>query len=213
MSDDDQDVSRRYWKAAISALPTAEKRDAAWEFYLEKFAGTNAGDTFSGLILLLEANGAFLLTLPEKFHAELTRPITEQLAAMRQELQANVETQRAALRAADTANESMDRANQLIAHTSVDFANKVHAAARLIDTTALANQVSADLESSIVSPLRLALRDVPVQTNRIKAAAEAAETSIKQWHALHFDGIVFNACLATLGVAALIFCLIWFCHR
>ena len=45
MSEADQDVSRRYWKAAISALPTAEKRDAAWEFYLDKFAGTSAGDT------------------------------------------------------------------------------------------------------------------------------------------------------------------------
>jgi hypothetical protein len=213
MSEDDQDSSRRYWKAAISALPTAEKRDAAWEFYLEKFAGTDAGDTFSGLILLLEANGAFLLTLPEKFHAELTQPITEQLAAMRQDLQANVETQRAMLRATDSANDSMERANQLLANTTVDFANKVHAAARLIDVAALASQVSTELDSSIVSPLRSALRDVPVQTNRIKAATEAAESSIRKWHELHFDSIVFNACLATLGVAALIFCLIWFWPR
>ena len=211
MSEDDQDLSRRYWKAAISALPAA-KRDAAWEFYLDKLAGTNAGDTLSGLILL-EANGAFLLTLPEKFHAELTQPITEQLRAMRQELQANVETQRAALRAADAANESIERANQQLANTTVDFANKVHAAARLIDTTALASQVCAELESSIVSPLRVALRDVPEQTKRIKAATEAAESSIKEWHALHFDGIVFNACLATLGVAGFISCLIWFWPR
>jgi hypothetical protein len=213
MSEGDQDVSRRYWKAAISTLPTAEKRDAAWEFYVDKLAGTSAGDTLSGLILLLEANGAFLLSLPEKFHAELTQPITEQLAAMREELRVNVETQRATLRAADEANESMARANQQLANTTVDFANKVHAAARLIDTTALASQVCAELESSIVSPLRVALRDVPEQTKRIKAATEAAESSIKEWHELHFDGIVLNACLVTLGVAVLIFCLIWFSHR
>jgi len=48
MSEDDQDSSRRYWKAAISALPTAEKRDAAWEFYLDKFAGTSAGENLGG---------------------------------------------------------------------------------------------------------------------------------------------------------------------
>jgi hypothetical protein len=213
MSEDDQDVSRRYWKAAISALPTAEKRDAAWEFYLDKFAGTNAGDTLSGLILLLEANGVFLLTLPEKFHADLTQPITEQLRAMRQELQANIVTQRATLRAADAANESLERANQQLANTTVDFANKVQAAARLIDTTALASQVCAELQSSIVSPLRLALRNVPEQTKRIEAATEAAEASIKGWHALHFDGIVFNACLATFGATSLLFCLIWFWPR
>ena len=71
MSADEE--QRRYWKAAISALPIAEKRDAAWEFYLEKFSGNpRAGDTLSGLILLLEANGALLLALPEKFHEQLT---------------------------------------------------------------------------------------------------------------------------------------------
>jgi len=213
MSEEDQDVSRRYWKAAISALPTAEKRDAAWEFYLDKFAGTNAGDTLSGLILLMEANGAFLLTLPEKFHHELTQPIIEQLRAMRQELQTNVETQRLMLRAADVANESMERAGQHLANTTVDFANKVQAASRLIDTTALASQVGADLQSSVVSPIRLALRNVPEQTKRIEAATQAAEASIKKWHALHFDGIVFNSCLATLGIAGLLFCLFWFWPR
>jgi len=114
MSEDDQDVSRRYWKAAISALPTAEKRDAAWEFYLDKLTGTNAGDTLSGLILLLEANGAFLLTLPAKFHEEMTLPIIERLSAMREELQANVEAQRAALSAADAVNEGLEKANKTI---------------------------------------------------------------------------------------------------
>jgi len=212
MNENDQDTSRRYWKAAISTLP-AEKRDAAWEFYLEKFAGTNAGDTFSGLILLMEANGAFLLTLPEKFHAELIQPITEQLAAMRKELQDNVEAQRTTLLASDSANESMERANQLLGNTTVEFANKVHAAARLIDTTSLASQVCAELESTIVKPLRVALRDVPEQTKRIKAVTEAAETSIKDWHAIHFDGIVLNTFLATFFATAVLFCIVWFWPR
>jgi len=213
MSEEDQDVSRRYWKAAISALPTAEKRDAAWEFYLDKFAGTNAGDTLSGLILLMEANGAFLLTLPEKFHHELTQPIIEQLSAMRQEMQTNIEAQQLMLRAADMANESIERCGQHLANTTVDFANKVQAASRLIDTTALASQICADLQSSVVSPLRVALRNVPEQTKQIEAAAEAAEASIKKWHSLHFNGIVFNACLATLVAVAFIFCFIWCCPR
>jgi hypothetical protein len=213
MSEEDQDVSRRYWKAAISALPTAEKRDAAWEFYLDKFAGTNAGDTLSGLVLLMEANGAFLLTLPEKFHEELTRPVTEQLCAMRGELHANVESQRAMLRAIDAADESMEKANRQLANTTAEFTSKIHAAARQIDTTALASQVHAELESAIVSPLRLALRDVPEQTKRIKAATEAAETSIKDWHAIHFDGIVLNTFLATFFAAAVLFCIVWFWPR
>ncbi len=60
--DEEQDSSRRYWKAVISALTTAEKRDAAWEFYLYKFAGCNARDTLSGLILLLEADSILRAT-------------------------------------------------------------------------------------------------------------------------------------------------------
>jgi len=210
MSEDDQEVSRRYWKAAISALPTAEKRDAAWEFYLDKFTGTNAGDTLSGLILLLEANGAFLLTLPAKFHEDMTLPIIERLSAMREELQANVEGQRAALRAADAVNEGLDKANKQFAATTALFAFKVRAAAAQIDTGALANQVYCSLHSSIAIPLRNELRALPEQSKRLDEASKAAESSIEKWRRVHLGGIILNASIAALLVASLLFCFAWF---
>ena len=208
--DGEHDSSRQYWKAVISALPTAEKRDAAWEFYLDKFAGGSAGDTLSGLILLLEANGIFLLTLPEKFHAELTRPVTEQLSALRDELHDNTERQRAALRAADAANESLEKANQVLAGTSAEFAGKVRAAVRQIDVTELAQQVHARLETSTVEPLRFALRDVPEQTKRIAAATTAAESSVQTWRQVHLGGIILNVSLAVLLAGSLLFGFGWF---
>jgi hypothetical protein len=50
-----------YWQAVIAALPP-EKRDAAWRFYAEHGLDVahEARDTFSGLLLLLEANGLFM---------------------------------------------------------------------------------------------------------------------------------------------------------
>jgi hypothetical protein len=215
MSEDDQNISLRYWKAAISALPTAEKRDAAWEFFLARFAGSNAGDTLSGLILLLEANGVFLLTLPEKFHGELIRPITDRLSAMREQLQANVESQRATVRVADTVNEEIEKANRQLANTSAEFADKIAAAAKQLDTAALASQVCRELESSIVSPLRLALRTLPQESKRIEAASKAAESSIEKWHKVHFRGIIFNVCIGALLFFGMLFELawIWLEHR
>jgi hypothetical protein len=211
VSDDEgQNPSRQYWKAAISCLPTAEKRDAAWEFYLEKLAGGGAGETLSGLILLLEANGVFLLTLPEKFHGGLTQPITEQLSALREELRNNVERQRTSLRAADVANESLEKANQLLAGASAELANKVQAAVRQIDVIALAKQVHVQLEASTVAPLRFALRDLPEQSRKITAASNAAASSVQTWRQVHLGGIILNVSLAALLVGILLFVCGWF---
>src|SRR5215217_5948887 len=67
--------SKRYWRAAISHLSDPQKRDAAWEFYLHKLEARKAGDTLSALVLLLEANGAFLEQLPERYHERLIAPL------------------------------------------------------------------------------------------------------------------------------------------
>ncbi|GEM_PF-2809064 len=211
MSDDDgQNSSRQYWKAAISCLPSAEKRNAAWEFYLEKLAGGGAGETLSGLILLMEANGVFLLTLPEKFHGELTQPITEQLSALREELRNNVERQRASLRAADVANESLEKANQVLAGASAELAGKVSAAVRQIDVIELAKQVHTQLAKSTVEPLRFALHDLPEQSKRIAVATKAAESSVEIWRRVHLGGIILNASLAALLTGSLLFGFGWF---
>jgi len=202
MSEDDQNISLRYWKAAISALP-AEKRDAAWEFLMQRFAGaTSAGDTLSGLILLLEANGAFLLTLPEKFYQEMSRPILERLKALREEIDAIVESQRTALLAADDATETLEKGNKQLVATGDIFASKIHGAARLIDTNAIANRVNEQLESLIVSPLQLALSTLPKESRQIEAASKAAQSSIEKWHKLNFGGLLV-LCAAFAIVIAL----------
>ena len=59
------DEGRRYWKAAIAHL-TPEKREAAWEFYLDRLESSAAADTLGGVMLLLEAHLAFFDDLPAR---------------------------------------------------------------------------------------------------------------------------------------------------
>ncbi|TFE73391.1 hypothetical protein [Methylacidiphilum caldifontis] len=62
---EDKEDPHRYWKAAISRLPT-EKREMAWEWYIEHCQGEKPLDTLPGLLLLLEANAAYLDSIPKE---------------------------------------------------------------------------------------------------------------------------------------------------
>ena len=64
-ADGTTDDGRRYWKAAIAHL-APEKREAAWEFYLDRLESSAAADTLGGVMLLLEAHLAFFDDLPAR---------------------------------------------------------------------------------------------------------------------------------------------------
>ena len=64
-ADAPMDDGRRYWKAAIAHL-APEKREAAWEFYLDRLESSAAADTLGGVMLLLEAHLAFFDDLPAR---------------------------------------------------------------------------------------------------------------------------------------------------
>jgi hypothetical protein len=78
------DEGRRYWKAAITHL-APEKREAAWEFYLDRLESSAAADTLGGVMLLLEAHLAFFDDLP----ARLSRTAREIEAAAQSSGQPN----------------------------------------------------------------------------------------------------------------------------
>ena len=70
--DSQLDEGRKYWKAAIAHLPP-EKREAAWEFYLDRLESSAAADTLGGVMLLLEAHLAFFDDLPARLGAAAQR--------------------------------------------------------------------------------------------------------------------------------------------
>ena len=70
----------RYWKAAISRLPTQEMRDAAWEFFVRHFSqNPKMADTLSGLILVMQANGLYMLKAPKIVHDQAIDPLGMEL--------------------------------------------------------------------------------------------------------------------------------------
>ena len=81
----------RYWKAAISRLPTQEMRDAAWEFFVRHFSqNPRLADTLSGLILVMQANGLYMLDAPKIIHEQAIDPLNGALARFREELDRSV---------------------------------------------------------------------------------------------------------------------------
>ena len=74
----------RYWKAAISCLPTQETRDAAWEFFVRHFSqNPKMADTLSGLILVMQANGLYMLEAPKTLREQIVDPLHEVLTRFR----------------------------------------------------------------------------------------------------------------------------------
>ena len=81
------DEDWRYWKAAISCLPTQETRDAAWEFFVRHFSqNPKMADTLSGLILVLQANGLYMLEAPKTLREQVVDPLHEALTRFNTEL-------------------------------------------------------------------------------------------------------------------------------
>lgn len=77
----------RYWKAAISQLPNHEMRDAAWKFFVRHLAqNPKMGDTFSGIILAIQAHGLYMLEIPRLIHNEALVTLGKEIARFRDEL-------------------------------------------------------------------------------------------------------------------------------
>jgi hypothetical protein len=208
--EDEADCTHRYWKAAISCLSTPKKREMAEEFLRTKLEGGGGADTLFALIVLLEANGAFLLKLPERFYGELIEPLSEILGGFRSEWQSLVESQRQAARSIGITHDQIEISNRTIRQTNAEFEAKIREVLREVNVGEVANQVSIAIESSTLRPMQATLRDLNERTTKMERAATAAEKSVETWRKVHLGGIVAN-CLAGALIFALLllFGILW----
>jgi hypothetical protein len=197
------DPSCRYWKAAIATLPPA-KRDAAWQFYATHLADGQTGDTLSGLILLLEANGAFLLTLPGQFHGQLIQPLAERLEALRDELLAHVERQQTALIEYDRVQEAVSGVATLIQEANREFIRTLQSGIGAVDIAGLTSRINHSLETNTLRPIQVALRNLDKHAENADRVSVAAERSIRSWRRVHITGIAGTSFLAALLFAGLV---------
>jgi hypothetical protein len=213
-TDPEDDASYRYWKAAISFLSTPAKREAAEEFLRTRLEGGRGADTLFALILLLEANGAFLQSIPQRYDGELLQPLGDLLNNFRSEFQTQAERQRQTSRAIDLAHDEMGHATTKISQVSADFERKLHTAVLGIDMKELATRLSNTLEHAALKPMETVLRNLENSRSKMEQATVSAKTSVETWRKVHFGGILAN-CLVIAGLVALILSGVtyWQCKR
>ncbi len=199
--------SRRYWRAAISHLSDPQKRDAAWEFYLRRLEARKSGDTLSALVLLLEANGAFLTSLPEKIHAELMDPFDERFATMRSHLVRQEEFQREMVAVLEKAAERNANTNARSIANLGTAESALRKAATSLDAGAVVREVRSQIEEEALLPLKRVLKDLGVSSSNIRDATTAAESAIEKWRRVHLRGVAAGL-LAAAAMASFLF-VVW----
>ena len=136
-----------YWKAAISCLPTPETRDAAWEFFVRHFSqNPKMADTLSGLILVLQANGLYMLEAPKTVREQVVDPLHQALTRFSTELSHAIDRHKDI---ATEASQSTERA--VTAIKGLDEA--IHSGWREVNAASLAERVHAELEATLLQPL------------------------------------------------------------
>ncbi len=186
----------RYWKAAISRLPTQEMRDAAWEFFVRHFSqNPRMADTLSGLILVMQANGLYMLDAPKIIHEQAIDPLDGALARFREELD------RAVSRHKQVAAEACQTAETIV--TAVKgLGDTIRDGWREVNTERLAERIHSELEATLLQPLAIQCRHLEKAAPDLQDAVQRMEDSTRKLRAFHFKGILavmLAACLVVMG--------------
>lgn len=204
MSTDALDLDEhRYWKAAISHLPTQQQRDAAWEFFVHYLAqNPKMADTFSGIILVMQANGLFMLEIPRLVQEMTVASLGKEILRLRDELSAianrHTDVAKETLQICETANKTAETAGTAVR----ELDDAIRQGWREVDTEKLAQRVHSELEETLFLPLAAQCREIKDATPELKAATEQLEKSARQLRAFHFRGILLgmvSACLLVTG--------------
>jgi hypothetical protein len=193
----------RYWKAAISCLPTPETRDAAWEFFVRHFSqNPKMADTLSGLILVLQANGLYILEAPKTFREQVVDPLHEALTRYSTELNRAIDRHQ---EIATEATQSTERAVTAIN----EFEGAIHSGWQQVNAASLAERVHVELEAVLLQPLASQCRLLEQAAPAVNEALERMESSTRQLRGYHFKTILLAMLISCLAVAGGCFALGW----
>lgn len=203
-----EDGSLRYWKAVIATLPPS-KRDAAWEFYMTRIGESRAGDTLSGLVLMLEANGGFMAALPGDFETRLVRPINETIDGLRSELQRFAAEHYAVRESTKQALSGVDRACHAIMHSASETAQKVQIAVQEISTEKIAKDIHSSLAESTLNALKSDLKELSAVSKQLEQSRGIAKHSVDLWNSIRIGGVVGCAAVFSVIFGAIFSCFVY----
>jgi hypothetical protein len=185
----------RYWKAAISCLPTQETRDAAWEFFVRHFSqNPKMADTLSGLILVMQANGLYMLEAPKTVREQVVDPLHQALTRFSTELNQAIDRHKDI---ATEATQSTERA--VTAIKGLDEA--IRSGWREVNTASLADRVHAELEATLLQPLASQCRALERAAPAVNKALEHMENSARQLRGYYFKSILAAMLISCLAIA------------
>jgi hypothetical protein len=193
----------RYWKVAISCLPTPETRDAAWEFFVRHFSqNPKMADTLSGLILVMQANGLYMLEAPRIVREQVLDPLHEALTRLGTELNSVIERHKDI---AIEATQSTERA--VMAIKGLDEA--IRSGWKEVNAASLAERVHVELDATLLRPLASQCRALEQAAPAVNEALERMESSTRQLRGYHFKSILAAMLISCLAIAGGFFVLGW----
>lgn len=191
----------RYWKAAISHLPTQQQRDAAWEFFLSRFVGNaKTADTISGVAMVMEAHGLYMLALPRKFHEEAVVPLETLMGRFQEDSQKLLVQQAEANQATLEASEKARRTAEEAAAAVEKLSDTVRNGWEELDTSKFAERIHGEMEQTLFKPLSEQYRRLEEVTPAVKSTIDDLEKSIVKLRAFHFRGILAGLILSFLAL-------------
>jgi hypothetical protein len=197
-----------YWKAAISCLPSQEMRDAAWEFFVRHLAqNPKMADTFSGVILVMQANGLYMLKVPKLVHDEALVPLGREVSRLRDEMAETVSRHAEVTRDTFAVCEKTRQVAEAAATAAKELDETIRDGWKEVNTEKLAAEKLAvrtqgELETAVLRPLAAQCRQLEDMTPALKDAADQLEESARKLRAFHFKGILvvmLAACLIVMG--------------
>jgi hypothetical protein len=193
----------RYWKAAVSCWPTQETRDVAWEFFVRHFSqNPKMADTLSGLILVMQANGLYMLEAPRMVREQIVDPLHEALTRFSTELNLAIDRHKHIV---TEATRSTERAVAAI----MGLEGAICSGWQEVNAASLAERVQAELEATLLQPLAIQCRALEQAAPAVNEALERMENSTRQLRAYHFKSILAAMLISCLAIAGGCFALGW----
>lgn len=192
-----------YWKAAISCLPSQEMRDAAWEFFVRHLAqNPKMADTFSGVILVMQANGLYMLKVPKLVHDEALVPLGREVSRLHDEMTVTVSRHAEITRDAFAVCEKTRQVAEAAAMAAKELDETIRDGWKEVNTEKLAGRIQEELEAALLRPLAAQCRQMEEMTPALRDAADQLKESACKLRSFHFKGILvvmLTACLVVMG--------------
>ena len=192
-----------YWKAAISCLPSQEMRDAAWEFFVRHLAqNPKMADTFSGVILVMQANGLYMLKVPKLVHDEALVPLGREVSRLRAEMAETVNRHAEVTKDTFAVCDKTRQVAEAAAMAAKELDKTIHDGWKEVNTEKLAVRIQGELETAVLRPLAAQCRQLEEMTPALREAAEELKESACKLRSFHFKGILvvmLTACLVVMG--------------